>query len=267
MIFEFKNYRKFLESYTHGLPNKGYGFRMKMAQHLGCKSSYISQIFSGKQDLSAEQAYAMVSLLGLSPTEGRYFLLLVNQERAGTQELKEHLKKEAEELLQHSLKLKNRLSEKSLKNKEDEIKYFSTAEYAYAHILTTIPQFQGRENLIQALRVTPERFENILGYLMDLGYVIYEKGKYLPGPSRLHLPEDAAIISTHHANWRIKAMQSCQSPEANDFHYSSVISISKEDFSKIRAMLVKQIEQYKNIIKDSDCEKPVSLCFDFYHLK
>lgn len=267
MIFEHNNYLKYIESYIKFLPHQGRGFRTTMAAHLGCKTSFISQVMNGSQDLSVEQAFLLNDLLKHGESEGAYFLNLVQCARAGSKGLKDYYKKEAEKIRSEALRLKNRFDADAVKTKTDEFKYFSSADFAYVHILTTIPQYQTKEALLGKLKMNPNYLTKILDYLMSLGYVIYKKGRYLPGQAILHLPDDSAIIATHHSNWRIQAIKSCQSPEPSDFHYSSIISITEKDFFTIKAMMIKHLEEYRSIINPSDCEKAYSLCFDFYEMK
>lgn len=267
MIFEYLDYKKYLLKYIESLPGKGRGFRISMAEALQCKTSFISQVLNGDQNFSIEQAFLLNSLLRHGEREGTYFLNLVQMSRAGQKGLQVHFKKEAQKVKNEALNLKNRVQAQSLKNKEDEFKYFSTADFAYTHILTTIPEYQRKEDLMAKLKVTPVYLEKILDYLMKLGFVIYKNGKYLPGPSILHVPDDASIISTHHTNWRIQAIKSCQSPQERDLHYSSIVSISEDDFMKIKTLMVQHLDEYRKIINASDCEKPYSLCFDFYEMK
>ena len=47
-------------------------------------------------------------------------------------------------------------------------------------------------------------------------------------------------------------------------HYSSVVSIGKEDLQRIREMLTKAIAEAKAVIKDSPEETLASFCLDFY---
>ncbi len=266
-VFEFLDYRRYLLKFIHEQPRAGHGFRAKMAGHLDCKTSFISQVLGGDANFSVEQAFALISLLQLGAVEGKYFLALVQMARAGRKDLRDYFKKEAESLKTEALRLKNRIAEKSLRSKEDEFKYFSSAEYGYLHILTTIPEYQTRDALLKKSKLTVERFDQVLSYLLDLGYVAYDKGRFVPGPMRLHVADDAAIIATHHTNWRIQAIKACQSAETRDFHYSSVISISREDFDSLRAKMVRHIEEYRKVINDSGCEAPYSLCLDFYELR
>lgn len=268
MIFEHNNYLSYIKSYLNKLPRKGRGVRAAMAGHLNCKTSFISQVMSGVQNFSVEQAFLLNSFFGHGEYESKYFLNLVQMERAGQKGLKNFFKNEAEKNRSEALRLKNKLSDAAqVRSKEDEFKYFSSADYAYVHILTTIPEFQSKEALLKKLNFNPKYLDKILQYLLDLGYVMYQKGKYLPGASILHLPDDSAIIATHHTNWRIQAIKACQSPQESDFHYSSIVSITEKDFFAIKAMMVKHLEEYRRIINPSDCEKPYSLCFDFYEMK
>ena len=90
---------------------------------------------------------------------------------------------------------------------------------------------------------------------MNLKIINYQGGAYRPGTHRIHLPDDASIISTHHTNWRIQAIKNAQSPTKQNMHYSSVVSLSKDDFVKIKAHLMKSIEEAKVVIRDSESEQ------------
>lgn len=267
MIFEFDNYIKYIKFYTKSLPSHGRGFKSLMAKQLKCKTSFISQVLSESQNLSLDQAFLLNELFKHSEAESKYFLTLVQIERAEQKGLKKHLRSEAEKIRNDSLKLKNKITADSIKSKEDEFKYFSSADYAYVHILTTIPEFQNKESLLKKLNLNPNYLEKILNYLLKMGYVEYKHGRYLPGPSILHLPNDSTISSTHHTNWRVQAIKACQAPSDFDLHYSSIVSISEKDFLTIKALMVKHIQEYRSIINPSPCEKAYSLCFDFYEMK
>ncbi|MGE3608449.1 MAG: DUF4423 domain-containing protein [Bacteriovoracaceae bacterium] len=266
MLFEFVDYRKYILSYIEKMPKRGHGFRTQMATALKCKTSFVTQVLNGEQDFNLEQAHALNELFHHGEYESRYFLILIQLARAGNKSLRDYFKKEAEQVRGEALRLKNRFKTDSIQNKVDEFKYFSHADYAYVHVLTTIPKYQSKEALIEKLKISSKRLDQVLGYLMELGFVIYKDGKYLPGPSIIHLPDDSSIIGTHHTNWRVQAIKACQSPAEKDMHYSSVISIAEKDVEKIRSILIEALEKARQVINASDCEKPFSFCLDFYEL-
>lgn len=267
MIFLYSDYRQFLNKYLRSLPKAGRGFKSAMAEVLSCKTSYISQVFRGDADLSIEQAHDFSAYLKFSQAETHYFLLLVQLARAGTKSLKQYYQTEIEKIQTERLRLKNRFNYGTLPKSEDEFKYFSSSDYSLIHILTTIPEFRTREALLEKVKVNPDRLDQVLNFLVNRGLLTLKNGQYHPGTERMHLPDDASIISTHHTNWRIQAIKNCQDPEANDMHYSSVVTISQENFLKIKSMLVKSLEECRGVVKESDSEIPASLCIDFYKVK
>lgn len=267
MIHEQIDYKKYLNKYITALPQRGRGFRLKIADQLNCKASFVSQVLSGPLDFSLEQAIALNPLLHHGEREGHYFLLLVQYARAGSSDLRQYFRSEIDKEREKALRLKNRIQARAGLSPADEVKYFSSAEYALVHILTTIGEFQSKAGLLGKSGLSVGRLEEILADLLRMGYVKYRNGKYLPGPTILHLPDDSSMISLHHTNWRVAAIKSFQTPAPKDIHYSSVITISRKDFLRIKTLLVKAIEEAREIINRSDCEVPVSFCLDLFEIQ
>jgi uncharacterized protein (TIGR02147 family) len=267
MIFSYTDYAKYLINYMSNLPGKGRGFKARIAGALKCKSSYVSQIFARSAVLSQEQAFSLNTLLQHGELEAKYFLLLVQFARAGTTELKEHYKSEIKKMQAESMRLKNRFEFGSLESKVDEFKYFSTAEHALVHVLTTIPAYQNKAAMLKKLKITPTRLEVILTDLLKWNLLQTKGDRYTPGVERIHLPDDAPIISTHHINWRVEAMKNCKTPSEHDLHYSSAVSVSEKDFRKIRENLTKAIEDTRNTIKESNSEILCSFNLDYFEIK
>ena len=111
------------------------------------------------------------------------------------------------------------------------------------------------------------RTGEILEFLVSLGLAIQKGNHYEVGASRVHLGGDSPMISKHHINWRLQAIQSLERENREvDLHYSSVISISKEDTLKIKSLLVDSIEKTKAVIKESKEEELHSFCLDFFKI-
>ena len=80
------------------------GFKTELARAAGCTPSYLSQVVSGKPELTPDQAVAIADFLRLGPTETEFFLILVDQSRAGTPRLKSYLQKKLESALDSRLR-------------------------------------------------------------------------------------------------------------------------------------------------------------------
>ena len=93
-FFEIHDYRTLIKNYLETLPNKGRGELAKIARHLEVNSTLVSQVMSGSRDFSHEQALELSQYMGLSELESEYFILLVQLEKAGTQNLKTYIRKQ-----------------------------------------------------------------------------------------------------------------------------------------------------------------------------
>jgi len=90
MVLQHSNYRAFLRATLADRQKKNGAYSMRAyAKHLGVTQSAVSQILSGKKNLSAETALKMAGRLELAELEAEYFCLLTQLETAKTPALKE----------------------------------------------------------------------------------------------------------------------------------------------------------------------------------
>ncbi|OQW50415.1 MAG: hypothetical protein A4S09_01080 [Proteobacteria bacterium SG_bin7] len=241
---------------------------MAMAHHISTPVSHISQVLNGKSQLSLEQAESINDFLGHTSDESQFFLLLVQIGRAGTRALKNRLSQQAEQILEKRLVLKDRLGVTQPLSKENQAIFYSSWLYGAIHVMLTIPQFQSKESISDYLGISLKRTAEILEFLVSIELAIpLENGRFGVGTSRIHLGSDSPMISKFHTNWRMQAIRSLDKEDGkSDLHYSSVITISDEDFKKIKNLLVKYIEEIKLIVKNSPSQKLHSFCLDFFHV-
>lgn len=267
-VFDYKDYKSYLETFIKSQPKAGRGVRMALAHHISCPVSHISQILNGKSHLSLEQAESVNEFLGHTQEEAQFFFLLVHLSRAGTVALKKRLNQQIQQVLEKRLILKERLGVKQSLSKEDQLVFYSSWVYGAIHVMLTIPEFQSKESIGKYLGLSLKRTAEILDFLKSVGLAVQkENGRFDIGTSRIHLGSDSPFISKLHTNWRMKAIQSLENENANDdLHYSSAISISNADIQIIKSHLIKCIEEIKLIIRDSPAEGAHSFNIDFFKL-
>ena len=77
----------------------------------------------------------------------------------------------------------------------------------------------------------------------------------MPGKTRFHLDSASHLLPLMHLNSRNLVVEKLQRFKASELSsnliYSSVISLSKNDFKRIKNILIDAIKQSKEIIKDS----------------
>jgi uncharacterized protein (TIGR02147 family) len=265
-IFSYRSYKTYLIERFAAAPNHGRGLRKALAEHLGGPTSHVSQVLSGNSQFTLEQAEGVNEFLSHSDEEAHFFLLLVQLARAGTPNLRKRLDLEIQKIVKQRLVLKDRLGVKEGLSREDQVKFYSSWIYGAIHVMLAAKKFQTKEAIAKHLGISLKRAGSIVDFLVKTGLAVQERpGRYAIGTARIHLGNDSDLISKFHTNWRVQAIRSMDREEfGDDFHYSSAISISEEDFTRIKGMLVKAIEEIKPIIRESEAEAAYSFAIDFF---
>ena len=267
-IFDFQDYRRYLNHFISQQPRQGRGLKNKMALFLGSPTSHISQVLSGKTHFTLEQSEELNVFLQHTEDEAHFFLLLVQTGRAGTVNLKKRLDKERQSILKKRSFLKERLGVSSSVSEQDQVQFYSSWIYAAVHVLTTVPQYQTKDAISSYFHFSPKQIAEVLAFLERTNLVKKNlKGGYETGLSRIHLGSDSKLISKFHTNWRIKAIQSFELQDVQEqLHYSSVVSLAERDVGIIKNLLIKAISETKAIIKDSPPEILHSFNLDFFRV-
>jgi uncharacterized protein (TIGR02147 family) len=260
-VFDFMDYKAYIQAWIATRPSRGRGEKGRIADAISCHSTYISQVLQGSAHLSLEQASSLNDYIGHNLQESRFFLLLLNRERAGNRSLKRHFELQIQEILEARTALRNRVEVKRTLDEKDQTTYYSSWIYAAVHMLVSMPDFQSKEALANQLQVPPQKISEVLSFLISAGLVQESGGRMRAGNATIHLGDNSPLISKHHTNWRLKAIQSMDIPHLHDLHYSSVGTINEKDLPKIRSILVKAIEEIRSVVKASAPEDTL-FCYD-----
>jgi hypothetical protein len=193
-----------------------------------------------------------------------FFMLLVNQERAGHHRLKEYFADQIQEILQKREVISERIQVKQGLSEEARQTYYSTWYYAAIHILLSVPSMQTLPALVNHLRLPPKLVQEALDFLASVGLAQMKGERYKIGTSRIHLGKGSPLLAKHHMNWRLKTMQSLEGGSPEDLHYSSVISLSSKDAKKIKEMALSLLESAEPIINASPEEEVFAFTIDFF---
>lgn len=263
-LFDHLDYKTYLNEHILDSPSKGRGMKLKIAEHLNCQSAFVSQVLNGIPHFSLEQGVKLNLFLGHTKEEARFFLLLLQLERAGTKELREYFLEEIKDILNKRSEIKNRIDIKKSLKPVDQQTYYSTWHYAAIHMLLSIPEFQTPEKIVQRLNLGREKVIEILDFLENTGLAVKKGGYYEIGVTRIHLHKDSPQIQRHHTNWRLRAIDSIDNNLGQDLHYSSLVSMSSKDVPAVREILLKAIEDCRKVIKVSKEEEIQAICIDLF---
>ena len=264
-LFSFRDYKKYLKSC---LPTSGKdrGIRSRLAATLRCRSAYVSQVLNGEIHFSLEHAAQICEFLGHTEAEAQYFLLLVHHARAGTNVLRRHYESQLTNLLSQRQKIRERIQVQESLGPVEQARYYSSWHYSAVHIGLAVPEMKTKEAIASKLGVPISRVSEILEFLCQCGLAIQKGAQYELGTARIHLPADSPLISKHHINWRLKAIQATDGARAEDLRYSGVLALSRADRDQIRSIILNAIERTEKILKDSHEETLVGLAFDLFEV-
>ncbi|MGE3610452.1 MAG: TIGR02147 family protein [Bacteriovoracaceae bacterium] len=264
--FDYKHYKEFLRDSLEARGQER-GIRSRLAEAVSCHTAYVSQVLNGHAHFSLEQAELITRFLNLNSEETQFFLLLVQYDRAGTPNLKIHFEKQLQEIKNKQLILKDRLEFKRTLSREDQATFYSSWHYGAIHVLVSVPGCHTERGIAEYLNLPLAKVVDVLNFLVSVGLVTKSEGRYSIGTSHIHLEHDSPMISKHHSNWRMKAIQSLDHVKTNDLHYSSVITCSLEDSQKIKTVLIQAIDEVRAIVKPSKDEGGFVYCLDFFGLR
>jgi uncharacterized protein (TIGR02147 family) len=271
IIFDFRDYKKYLNSRIEGLPKRGRGVRLQLATAANCQAAYVSHVLSGNNHFSLEQAEAVARYFALTPDETEYFFLLIQHARAGTHALRTTLAKAIDKRAEKFLNLKSRVKIRTSLNSEDQSRYYSAWHYSAVHMALTIPKLRRVDSLTAYLDLPPKRVHEILEFLLEKNLIELKGNEYHVAEGLLHLEKKSPLIIQHHTQWRLKAIQALTESHASDdeesLHYSLCFSISEADAVRLKNRFATFIESCAELIKPSPEEKLYSLALDLFEVR
>ncbi len=262
-IFEYLDYRKFIDDIIKSRPSKGYGERKKLAEALGCQMAFITHVLNTEKDFNHEQILKVATYFALSESEREYLIDLLSYNRAGTKDLKELYRQRLREKQDKQLDLKNRFRETSSLSLEDQAKYYSHWIFGAVHVASSIPGLQSVGAMAKYFNMQESDILPVVEFLSERGVVVLEGGQVRVGNTRLYVGKDSPLANQHHSIWRLKALHDLNLMDAQDFHFSLCFSASKKDWPVIREKLVSAIDDCLKTIRPSKEEKMGLLCVDF----
>lgn len=265
-IFDFTDYRKYIDAKIKTYPQNGYGIQSKLAEALGMHSSFLSSMLKSERQLTPEHALNITQFFELAQNEKDYFIEMVNYDRAGTQPLKEYYRQKLADLREKSHHLKESSpNEKELSDTEKAI-YYSDWKYAAIRIACFLPDMTA-VRISDTLDIPLETTERILLFLKTHGLVTEKSGTFCPGHSIVRVKADSSLVYRHHANWRNKAIASFDTESSKNMHNTVVFSLSADDAENFKKLLKKSIENSLKNVEDSKSEQLWCLCLDLFRFE
>ena len=203
---------------------------------------------------------------GHTKLESEFFILLVEKGRAGTKKLESFFDECLEKLREEKHNMKRRLQHNTELVSHQQHRYYSTWLYSAIHVILDIDQFQEPQQIARRLNLPLQMVNDVIEFLVQAGLIIKEKKGYQIRHYRLNLGRDSEFIQRHHINWRSQSLQAAEKNMTENLHYSNVMSISLRDFTRIKEVFAKAVEESREIAGPSPGEDIFAFTVDVFRL-
>jgi uncharacterized protein (TIGR02147 family) len=267
-IFEFDSYKKFVLARIKSMPKQGRGEMLKMAEHLRMHSTRLSHILKGEMNLTPEQSCGVCKYFGLSEVESEYFLCLVNLNRAGSQELRVMLTAQLKKMREQAKKFTFQPQNRKDLTEEQKAIFYSSWYFCVVHLATSIVGLNTIDELSKRFNIPREKMRTILDFLTTTGLCSEVDGKFQADPNiSTHISAPSPLVSRHHSNWRMRAINNHENLASSDFAYTAVVSISNEDKVKLRQMTIQFVKDFLAKVTASEpVDTLACLTVDWFHI-
>lgn len=268
-VFSSTSIKSYLKIYIGSLPRRGRGEINKIAAYLGVSSTLVSHVLSGKKIFTLEQSHKLTSYLGLIDLEADYFMALNQLERAGTADYKKYWSTKLDKIREQSLKLSERLQQKSrVLTEQDRAIYYSSFIYVVLRLYCSVGEKgQTLQALAQRFELPPKKCAEIMHFLVETGFCYEKSGRYFMGEQSLHLEKGSPHLLRFQADWRMKSIQAAEDLSDEELMFTGPVSLSKDDFKKLREEMVQFIKKFLETVHASSAEEVACLNIDWFWVR
>jgi hypothetical protein len=266
-VYQAKTYRDYVRASLAGGEGGRRGAVKRLAEHLRCHSTYVSQVVSGKADLSVDQAMRFCGYCELPSDQTEYFLDLLQRDRAGTKEARAHFQTRIDRRLAELSDMKKRWQIAETLTAEQELKYYANWIPQAVHLYCQLPGSHTVESIAQALGLGTDKITKVIADLESLGYLGNGPRGWRSLRDTVHLGKDSEITARSHVHWRLKTIaELTERSRLPGTHYSSVITMNDKAAREIDALILQHIDATRSVILPAPSESLYVYCLDFYPL-
>jgi uncharacterized protein (TIGR02147 family) len=272
-LFNHSDYRNFLRSYVENLPRKGRGELSRISAHLQINTSLLSQILAGSRDFTLEQGLELSRFLGHSELEAEYLENLILLARAGTESYKKRIRGRMAKLKREAFQLNRRMPVASRLNEEQLAVFCSSWVYSAIHLVSSLVDEKGKSSgltvaeIAQRVRLPRPKLLEHLSFLCQAGLCVQEGERYRMGEQSTFVERQSPHLARLHSNWRLKAIHDFEQRREEDFMFTAQMSLSQQDFLKIREKLMALVKETNASVQASAAEEVACLSIDWFGVR
>jgi uncharacterized protein (TIGR02147 family) len=267
-LFEQSDYKNYLRLRIRE-QGKSRGYKSRVSEALGQAPSFLSQVLHTHVELTQDHAFRLARFWGLSSLEQDYWMTLVSFARASGPDYKKFLKERLERLRSENLNLSQRFKEPTVEEDRRSDRYYGAWYRGALHMLLTIPELNSPERLSARVGLPVDFVVQGLRELAEMGLATEENGKWKTAINSIHLKKGSSLSAFNHQIWRNRAIeQLMMAPKSREesLNYTALYTLSHEDFGRLRQLILKFVEDTRDLVTPSKEETLGCLNLDWFEV-
>lgn len=236
----------------------------RAAESLHCQVSFLSRVMNSEIHLTPDHAFSLVRFWKLDDEEAKLFRLLVDWERASDPEYRSYLSAQIAASKKNHESLHRRVEKETFPVDHQEALYFSSWHWSAIHFLVAVPKYHSARSISERLHLPEALVSHCLDQLERSGLVAKRRGRWEYASGQFHLPKHSPFVASYHHNWRGRAVLDAQDPGNEGIHYTSVLTLSEEDLSRLKEMMLQFISESNQLARPSAPEECVAITCDLF---
>lgn len=259
-IYSYEDYRLYI---TAMLDSElfGRGSRQRLAQFIECQPSFISQVLSGKNELSLEHAHKMNVFFNHSTPDAQYFMLMVLLSKAGTFELQKFLREQMRDVRDQQMQI-HKVVQKGELHQDDVLYYYSNWLCISVHMLATIPKYQDPKELQRKLGASDHEFMETINFLSRTELIQIVGGRIEVGEAHVHLKKTSPHAQSATVLTRLKVLDKLKLSDPRAVNFTSNFTISQKAYADLKKRILDFVVELDEHIQRDEPEQFCTLVLD-----
>jgi hypothetical protein len=150
---------------------------------------------------------------------------------------------------------------------EAQAQYYSDWSYMAVWLASSIESLPSNEAIGHKLGINRTNTTRIVDFLLSAGLCVETENGLRPSVTNTHLSNSSPLVNRHHVNWRLKAIERLPGLTDDELSFTAPVSLSAEDFKKIKMIILNAIEDISTKVEASDPQVIAYPNIDWHEVK
>lgn len=237
----------------------------QMADACLIQKPYFSKVMNNKASLNQDQMYLLCKFLKVNEEEREYMFLLLEFEKSAIEERRVEIALKIKKLQSVKSKTDEHINAKSVAiTKESLEEYYLDPWIQVIHMSLTIPKFQKEISLLKTkLHLPDHKFEKIISFLMDHGFIELKDKKVKVLQKSVHLPRESTCFWPWKSAITTMGLEKSKMNTPEDtYNFSVVFSADENCRKEIQKMFMKFLKEIELKVTASTSKNLYQMNFD-----